>query len=46
MLATAFVPRFELEEGQLKKRKASLLLRGEKDEQAPILRITLTVYLD
>lgn len=46
VLATAFVPRFELEEGQLKKRKASLLLRGEKDEQAPILRITLTVYLD
>lgn len=46
VLATAFVPRFELEEGQLKKRKASLLLRGEKGEQAPILRITLTVYLD
>jgi hypothetical protein len=45
VLATALVPRFEIEEGQQKKRKSRLLLR-EKIEQAPILRITLTVYLD
>lgn len=45
VLATALVPRFEIEEGQQKKRKSSLLPR-EKIEQAQILRITLTVYLD
>jgi len=45
VLATAFVPRFELEEKQSKKRKASLFLRG-RGEQEPILRITLGVYSD